>query len=99
MTGIELLLWSRLRGHQLGGHKFRRQAALGPFVVDFACYASRLVVEIDGPAHYATVRQDAARDTYLEGSGFRVLRFSADHILQGLDDVLATILRECTSEH
>ncbi len=96
MTGIELLLWSRLRGHQLGGHKFGRQVPLGPVVVDFACYASRLVVEIDGPVHYASVQQDAVRDAYLEGSGFRVLRFSADDVLRGLDDVLATILRECT---
>src|SRR5262249_26252513 len=59
MTGIKLLLWSRLRGHQLGSHKFRRQVPLGPFVVDFACYASRLVVEVDGPAHEASMREDA----------------------------------------
>jgi len=99
MTGVERLLWSRLRGRQLGGHKFRRQVPLEPFVLDFACYASRLVIEIDGPAHDATVPQDAARDAYLERTGFRVLRFSADDVLQRLDDVLATILRECTSAH
>jgi very-short-patch-repair endonuclease len=96
MTGTELLLWSRLRGHRLGGHRFRRQAPLGPFVVDFACYASRLAVEIDGPAHEVSMRQDALRDAYLGRSGFRVLRFSADDVLQRLDDVLATILRECS---
>jgi len=98
MTGIKLLLWSRLRGHQLGSHKFRRQVPLGPFVVDFACYASRLVVEVDGPAHEASMREDALRDVYLGSCGFRVLRFSADDVLQRLDDVLATILRECSWE-
>ena len=98
MTGTELLLWSRLRGHQLGGHKFRRQVPLGPFVVDFACYASLLVVEVDGPAHEACVRRDALRDVFLGRLGFRVLRFSADDVLQRLDDVLATILRECSCE-
>jgi len=98
MTGIELLLWSRLRGHQLGGHKFRRQVPLGPFVVDFVCYASRLVVEVDGPAHEASMRQDALRDAYLGSCGFSVLRFSADDVLHRLDDVLRTILRECSWE-
>ena len=99
MTGVERMLWSRLRRRQLGGNKLRRQVPLGPFIVDFACYASRLVIEIDGPAHDATVPQDAARDAYLERIGFRVLRFSADDVPQGLDDVLATILRECNSAY
>ena len=98
MTGAEPVLWSRLRGHQLGGHKFRRQVPLGPFVVDFTCHASRLVVEVDGPAHEASIRQDALRDAYLRRSGFRVLRFSADAVLQRLDDVLTTILRDCSRE-
>jgi len=98
MTGTELLLWSRLRAHQLGGHKFRRQVPLGPFVVDFACFASRLVVEVDGPAHEASMRQDALRDAYLGRSGFRVLRFSADDVLHRLGDVLTTILSECSWE-
>ena len=98
-AGGPILLWSRLRGHRLGGHRFRRQAPLGQFVVDFACYASGLVVEIDGPAHEVSMQQDALRDAYLGRSGFRVLRFSADDFLKGLDDVLATILRECSSEH
>jgi len=98
MTAIELLLWSRLRRHRLGGHKFRRQVPFGPYVGDFACYASRLVVEIDGPAHEGHVQRDAIRDAYLEQCGFHVLRFSADDVLQRLDDVLATILRDCAWE-
>jgi very-short-patch-repair endonuclease len=44
------------------GLKFRRQVPLGPYVVDFACYAARLVVEVDGPGHDASVDRDAARD-------------------------------------
>ena len=96
MTATELLLWSRLRGRRLDGHRFRRQVPLGPFVVDFTCYASRLVVEVDGPAHEASMRRDALRDAHLGRSGFRVLRFSADDVLRRLEDVLGTILRECS---
>ena len=80
MPGVEARLWSYLRRRQLGGHKFRRQAPIGPFVVDFACLASRLVVEIDGPAHDARWKQDESRDRWLANEGYRVLRFSADEV-------------------
>jgi len=75
------------------------EAATRPLVVDVACYASRLVVEVDAPAHGASMRQDALRDAYQRRSGVRVLRFSSDEVLQRLDDVLTTILKgECSGE-
>lgn len=40
-------LWSHLRAGQLGDHKFRRQAALGPYIIDDICFAQRLIVEFD----------------------------------------------------
>jgi very-short-patch-repair endonuclease len=58
MTGVELLLWSRLRGQQLGGHRFRRQAPIGPHIADFACFQARLLIEIDGPIHDARVQYE-----------------------------------------
>jgi very-short-patch-repair endonuclease len=96
MTGVELLLWSRLRRRQVGGHRFRRQVPLGPYVVDFACYARRLLIEVDGPSHDASLEQDAAREEWLKGQGFRVLRFRADEVLQGLDEVMEIVLSECS---
>lgn len=48
MTDAERFLWSRLRRRFLGA-KFRRQVPLGPFIVDFACMRSKLVIEVDGP--------------------------------------------------
>jgi very-short-patch-repair endonuclease len=47
-TDAERALWNILRSRQLGGHKFRRQQPLGPFIVDFVCLDARMVVEIDG---------------------------------------------------
>lgn len=35
MTDVERTLWAVLRNRQLEGFKFRRQATIGPFVVDF----------------------------------------------------------------
>ncbi|MDQ6921750.1 MAG: DUF559 domain-containing protein [Candidatus Dormibacteraeota bacterium] len=94
MTGVELLLWSRLRRQQLGGNRFRRQAPIGPYIVDFACFQARLLIEIDGPSHDARVHYDGKRTAWLVRRGFRVIRFTADEVLSRLDEVLETILWE-----
>ena len=92
MTDAERKLWSRLRAHQLGAH-FRRQAPLGPYVLDFVCFASRLVIEVDGGQH-ADSESDQVRDAWLQGQGFRVLRFWNNEVLQNIDGVLETIMVE-----
>ena len=94
MTGVELILWSRLRRQQLEGHRFRRQAPIGPYIADFACFQARLLIEIDGPSHDDRVEYDRRRTAWLVRGGFRVLRFAADDVLSRLDDVLETILWE-----
>ncbi|MCL5961413.1 MAG: DUF559 domain-containing protein [Chloroflexi bacterium] len=38
-TRAEAKLWKHLRVGQIGGPKFRRQHAIGPFIVDFYCAA------------------------------------------------------------
>ncbi|MGQ0533141.1 MAG: endonuclease domain-containing protein [Caulobacteraceae bacterium] len=45
---------------------FRKQAPIGPFVVDFAGHAAKLVVELDGGAHGAL--DVAERDAWIEGA-------------------------------
>ncbi len=77
MTRVEWWLWSRLRFGQLDGWKFRRQAPIGDYIVDFVCLSARLVVEIDGPDHEYREVQDARRDAWLESQGFHVIRFTA----------------------
>ena len=94
MTGVELMLWSRLRRQQLEGHRFRRQAPIGPYIADFACFQARLLIEIDGPSHDDRVEYDRRRTAWLVRGGFRVLRFAADDVLSRLDDVLEAVLLE-----
>ena len=48
MTMAEAMLWRALRGSRFAGLKFRRQAPVGPYIADFLCIASRLIVELDG---------------------------------------------------
>ncbi len=93
-TTAEELLWARLRNRQLGGHKFRRQVPLGRFIVDLACYDSRLVVEVDGGQHAESEAEDAARTAWLESRGFRVLRFWNNEVQENLEGILCRILEE-----
>jgi very-short-patch-repair endonuclease len=99
LTVSEWRLWSHLRRRQLDGWKFRRQAPIGPYVVDFACFAARLVVELDGSSHNeATHDYDERRQAWLESQGFRVLRLSADYPesdpLEGVWDTIDLALTE-----
>jgi very-short-patch-repair endonuclease len=38
MPDTDRLLGSKLRGKQFGGFKFRKQAPIGRFIVDFVCF-------------------------------------------------------------
>jgi len=91
-----------LRAQQLGGYKFRRQAAIGPYVVDFVCFSRKLVIELDGVQHAEGVApdHDARRTAWLESQGFRVLRFWNHQLDDGLQLVIESIraaLEQATS--
>ena len=90
-TDAERKLWFAVRDRRLSGFKFVRQEAIGPFIVDFACRDKRLVVEVDGGQH-ADRAEDAARDAFLAGEGYRVLRFWNNDVLSNRDGVLTVIL-------
>jgi hypothetical protein len=72
------------------GPKFRRQAPLGPYVVDFVCFEEKLIVEVDGGQH-AMSKSDAARDRYFVDCGYRVRRFWNNDVLRNLEGVLTVI--------
>jgi very-short-patch-repair endonuclease len=95
MTRQEVKLWVRLRGLRALGHHFRRQSPLLPYVVDFECRRSRLIVEVDGGQHAMdqNIRRDNARDEFLKDAGYRVLRFWNHEIDRELDAVLETIVQ------
>jgi very-short-patch-repair endonuclease len=90
MTDAEKRMWHRLRAHRFGGTSFRRQFAIGAYVVDFVCLESRIVVEIDGGQH-AENKRDAQRDAWLRSQGFEVLRFWNNDVLSNTAGVLEAI--------
>jgi len=91
-TEIENRLWYFLRRRQLGGHRFRRQHPIGPYIVDFICLERHLVVEVDGGQHAERQDHDTARDVWLGQHGYRVLRFWNIDVIENCEGVLDTVL-------
>ena len=89
-TAAEAVLWTHLKNRQLGGKKFRRQSSVGPYIVDFFCAESRVVVELDGQPHFGEVaaEYDARRTRYLEERGIQVIRFENKRAYRDLEGVL-----------
>jgi very-short-patch-repair endonuclease len=72
-TSAETVLWQKLRAGRLAGYRFRRQHPIGPYIVDFACLAARLIVEVDSPTH-ENASIDKKRDRKLAERGFQTIR-------------------------
>ncbi|MCE7989488.1 MAG: endonuclease domain-containing protein [Caldilinea sp. CFX5] len=90
-TAAEAKLWQRLRKEQIRGVKFRRQFAIDRFIADFCSPQIRLIIEVDGPTHQYSQEEDAIRQTFLEGVGFAVVRFTNLAVLNDLSAVLDVI--------
>jgi very-short-patch-repair endonuclease len=93
MTPAERRLWWHLDRVPVPGTHFRRQAPLGPYIVDFVCHSAKLVIEVDGAQHgfKRNAAADLIRTQWLEAQGYRVLRFWNDEVLRQVDGVLDTI--------
>jgi very-short-patch-repair endonuclease len=88
-TPAENRLWHFLKSNKLGV-KFRRQAAIGAYIVDFVCFSHRLIVELDGPQHVDDQDRDARRAAWLASRGFQVIRFRN----QVLDEEIGPVVEE-----
>ncbi len=103
-TGAETLMWRELRKLEVKGTHFRRQVPIGSYVADFACLASRLIIEVDGSQHGEDPikSRDDKRTRWLEPEGYRVLRFWNNDITQNpagvLDVIYATLYGTRDSE-
>ena len=97
-TPHERRLWAALRLLNKQGFKFRRQAAIGPFIGDFVDYGRKLVVELDGSQHGEPKGEagDARRSRWLESQGFTVLRVWNGDVDRNPEGVVETIFHEAS---
>ena len=51
-----------------------------------------MIVELDGAQHASQATYDSQRTEWLQGQGFRVLRFWNNHVLAGVEAVKEAIL-------
>ena len=96
MTEAELRLWNEIRAHRLMNLAFRRQYPIAGYIVDFACPAKKLIVEVDGSQHAdcAVSAYDRERTERLRADGWTVLRFWNGDVLADIDNVCRHIVIE-----
>ncbi len=90
-TESEAKLWAYLRGKRLDGVKFRRQHAIGNYIVDFCAPRRKLIVELDGSGHLDREEYDARRTEFLESLGYKVLRIWNSDVSNNINDVIREI--------
>jgi very-short-patch-repair endonuclease len=91
MTNSEELLWERLKGKQVSGHRFRRQHPIDIFIADFYCHEARLVVEVDGDIHSMKSEYDDGRTAEMEKFEIKVIRFTNNEVENNIDAVIRKI--------
>jgi very-short-patch-repair endonuclease len=92
-TEPEKRLWRSLSASQLGV-KFRRQAVIGSYIVDFLCPAKALIVEVDGDTHDVDV--DRYRDQTLRQLGYHVMHFTNVDVMTNAEGFLVAIQTKAT---
>jgi len=97
MPASEASLWNALRSLKPLGLHFRRQVPLGRYYADFACFHPRLVIEVDGPTHVSP-EYDAARDAFMQGQGFKVLRVTNDDVRFNRTGVMRLVMEAAGRE-
>ena len=96
VTDTEKYLWKYLRGNQLEGFKFRRQQAIGKYIIDFVNLERKIIAELDGGQHLEN-KKDKLRDKWLEEQGYEVLRFWDNEVFNNIEGVLEFIRKKLFS--
>ncbi len=92
LTPSEAALWRCISRKQLGV-VFKRQQPVGKYIADFVALSAKVIVEVDGGYHASRVAADERRDRYPRRAGFRVVRVSAEVVLQNVAAAVALVRR------
>lgn len=96
LTKPEEILWFMLRNNSFCDLKFKRQAPIGKYIVDFICLEKKIIIELDGSQHLKeeNIAYDKERAKYIEREGYKIIRFYNSEIFNDLEDVLERIYLE-----
>ena len=97
LTDVEKILWYWLRRKNIHNARFRKQAPLGKYIVDFVCYDPKLIIELDGGQHSLQHSYDKKRDAWLEGEGFEVMRFWNNEVVENVEGVLGAVMERLSA--
>ena len=94
MTKPEVWLWGGLKSQHAAGPVFRRQHAIGPYILDFYCVKAKLAIEVDGETHTHDEQQakDAARDAHIAELGIATHRVIARDLLMFPDETITGVI-------
>ena len=92
LTPAEMKLWGHLRILHTAGIHFRKQHAIGRFIVDFCAPRRKLVIELDGSQHLDQPRYDDERTQFLESQGYTVIRFWNHQVTNDIEGVMRAIM-------
>ncbi len=87
-TEAESKLWTYIRSHRIENVHFRRQHAMGKYIVDFCAPRQKLIVEVDGSQHLDHEKLDQERSDYLASRGYTILRFWNNDVLNDMNTVI-----------
>ena len=78
-------------GNKLNGVSFRRQHAIGNYIVDFCAIKQKLIIELDDSQHIDQAEYDRERTAYLESEGYQVIRFWNNDVMNDIQSILRVI--------
>jgi very-short-patch-repair endonuclease len=91
MTPAERKLWFEFLRYQKP--RFYSQRPIGRFIADFYCAKAKLVIELDGEAHFSKDGKayDQERSAFLQGLGLSVTRFTNLEVMKNFEGVCSAI--------
>ena len=91
LTPAEVKLWAHLRTHRMGDVHFRKQHAIGNYIVDLCAPRKKLIIELGGSQHLGQEEYDTERTEFLKSKVYKVLRFWNNDVMNNIDTVLNVI--------
>jgi tRNA/rRNA methyltransferase len=97
-TDAERALWDALRADRRFAGQFKRQTPVGRHIPDFVSFPERIAIELVNAGETEVIVADrAARQSWLEERGYRVIAMTADDVTRDIAVELARLEALLTS--